>query len=54
VAKTVVALLSDWFPGTTAEVVHVDGGRHAIGSPPVDIMERITAALADDDHGPKE
>jgi enoyl-[acyl-carrier protein] reductase I len=49
VAKTVVALLSDWFPGTTGEVVHVDGGRHAIGSPPVEIMEKITAALADDD-----
>jgi len=39
VARTVVALLSDWFPGTTAEVVHVDGGRHAIGSPPVDITQ---------------
>jgi len=36
VAKTAVALFSDWFPGTTGEVVHVDGGRHAIGSPPVD------------------
>ncbi|HVP60404.1 MAG TPA: enoyl-ACP reductase FabI [Myxococcaceae bacterium] len=36
VARSVVALLSDWFPGTTGEVVHVDGGRHAIGSPPVD------------------
>ena len=54
VAKTVVALLSDWFPGTTAEVVHVDGGRHAIGSPPVDVMERMTAAAADDERGPKE
>ena len=39
VARTVVALLSDWFPGTTAEVVHVDGGRHAIGSPPVDTTQ---------------
>ena len=28
-------------PATTAEMVHVDGGRHAIGSPPVDVMERI-------------
>jgi hypothetical protein len=26
----------------------VDGGRHAIGSPPVEIMEKITAALAGD------
>ena len=54
VAKTVVALLSDWFPGTTAEVVHVDGGRHAIGSPPVDIMEKITAILSDDEPEPKD
>lgn len=35
VAKTVVALLSDYFPATTGEVVHVDGGYHAIGAPPV-------------------
>jgi enoyl-[acyl-carrier protein] reductase I len=24
-------LLSDWFPATTAEVIHVDGGYHAMG-----------------------
>jgi enoyl ACP reductase len=30
-AKACVALLSDWFPATTAEIVHVDGGVHAIG-----------------------
>ena len=29
VAKAVVALLSDWFPATTGEVVHVDGGFHS-------------------------
>ena len=29
--KAVVALLSDWFPATTAEIVHVDGGFHAMG-----------------------
>ena len=28
VAKACVALLSDWFPATTGEVVHVDGGFH--------------------------
>jgi len=32
VAKAVVALLSDWFPATTGEVVHVDGGYHAVGA----------------------
>ncbi|MGH8878657.1 MAG: SDR family oxidoreductase, partial [Stackebrandtia sp.] len=31
VAKAVVMLLSDWFPATTGEIVHVDGGFHAIG-----------------------
>ena len=25
------ALLSDWFPATTGEMVHVDGGVHAMG-----------------------
>jgi enoyl ACP reductase len=33
VAKACVALLSDWFPATTAEIVHVDGGFHAIAAP---------------------
>ena len=30
-ARGCVALLSDWFPATTGEIVHVDGGTHAIG-----------------------
>jgi len=25
-------LLSDWFPKTTGEIVHVDGGVHAVGA----------------------
>lgn len=32
VARTVCALLSDWTPGVTGEIVHVDGGVHAIGA----------------------
>ena len=32
VAKACVALLSDWFPATTGEIVHVDGGFHATGA----------------------
>ncbi|MBM3717732.1 MAG: enoyl-ACP reductase FabI [Actinobacteria bacterium] len=32
VAKTVLALLSDWFPATTGELIHVDGGYHAMGA----------------------
>ena len=31
-AKACVALLSDWFPATTGEIVHVDGGYHAVGA----------------------
>ena len=31
VARTVLALLSEWMPATTGEIVHVDGGAHAIG-----------------------
>jgi len=30
-ARGVAALLSDWFPATTGEIVHVDGGFHAMG-----------------------
>lgn len=30
-AKGAVALLSDWFPKTTAEIIHVDGGVHGMG-----------------------
>ena len=31
-AKAVCALLSDLFPATTGEIVHVDGGFHAMGA----------------------
>jgi meromycolic acid enoyl-[acyl-carrier-protein] reductase len=31
VAKACVALLSDLFPATTGEIIHVDGGFHAMG-----------------------
>lgn len=30
-ARAVVALLSGWFPATTGEIVHADGGAHATG-----------------------
>ncbi|MGW2813189.1 enoyl-ACP reductase FabI [Streptomyces sp. NPDC001415] len=30
--KGIVALLSDWFPKTTGEIIHVDGGLHAVGA----------------------
>jgi enoyl-[acyl-carrier protein] reductase I len=31
-ARAIVALLSDFFPATTGEIVHVDGGYHAMGA----------------------
>lgn len=39
VARSACALLSDWFPMTTGEMLHVDGGYHAIGAAPVDLNE---------------
>ncbi len=32
VARVVCALLSDWMPAVTGEVVHADGGVHAVGA----------------------
>ncbi|WP_030750961.1 enoyl-ACP reductase FabI [Streptomyces sp. NRRL F-5135] len=34
VANACVALFSDLFPATTGEIVHVDGGAHAVGDRP--------------------
>ena len=31
VARACVVLLSDWLPATTGEMIHVDGGFHAMG-----------------------
>ncbi|BBL78280.1 enoyl-[acyl-carrier-protein] reductase [NADH] [Rubrobacter xylanophilus] len=33
VGRAVVSLLSDWWPATTGEIIHVDGGYHAMGAP---------------------
>jgi len=32
-AKACVAMFSDWFPATTGEIIHVDGGVHSQGGP---------------------
>jgi enoyl-[acyl-carrier protein] reductase I len=32
-ARMVILMLSDWTPRTTGEMVHVDGGYHAMGAP---------------------
>lgn len=31
-ARACIALFSDWFPATTGEIVHVDGGAHSQGA----------------------
>jgi enoyl-[acyl-carrier protein] reductase I len=31
-AQACVALMSDWFPATTGEMIHVDGGFHSQGA----------------------
>ena len=31
-ARACVALFSDWFPATTGEIIHVDGGAHSQGA----------------------
>ncbi len=30
--RAIVALLSDFFPKTTGEIIHVDGGYHGLGA----------------------
>lgn len=32
VAESTIALLSDWFRGTTGSIIHVDGGYHSVGA----------------------
>ena len=46
VARTIAAVLSDLMPSTTGEIIHVDGGYHAIGAPPVDAAAEKTDAPA--------
>jgi enoyl ACP reductase len=43
VARTICALWSDWLPTVTGEVIHADGGAHALGSALAEPTERIPA-----------
>jgi len=36
-ARAILALISDWFPATTGEIIHVDGGYHALGAEPASV-----------------
>ncbi|MEX2325011.1 MAG: enoyl-ACP reductase FabI [Nitriliruptoraceae bacterium] len=42
VARMVCLLLSDWTPAVTGEIVHVDGGVHAVGAGvPAELRQRL-------------
>lgn len=46
-ARACVALFSDWFPATTGEIIHVDGGAHAVAlasRPAVDASATVPVA----------
>jgi enoyl ACP reductase len=47
VAQACVALLSDWFPATTGEIVHVDGGVHAVALSADEAPASLDAPAAD-------
>jgi enoyl-[acyl-carrier protein] reductase I len=47
VAKTVCWLLSDWSKGVSGEIVHVDGGFHAMGAPQNPAVGGRQSAVAD-------
>ncbi len=38
VARTVCALMSEWMPSVTGEIIHVDGGVHAVGAGVPDVL----------------
>ncbi|GGV08808.1 enoyl-ACP reductase FabI [Streptomyces spectabilis] len=46
VGRVVCALLSDWLPAMTGEVLHCDGGAHAIGAPAAEAAPALPAAAA--------
>jgi enoyl-[acyl-carrier protein] reductase I len=48
VARACVALLSDWFPATTGEIVHVDGGAHAVALSAEEARASLAALAAAD------
>jgi enoyl-[acyl-carrier protein] reductase I len=47
VAQACVALLSDWFPATTGEIVHVDGGAHAVALSTSEAQASLDALATD-------
>lgn len=52
VARACVALLSDWFPSTTGEIVHVDGGAHAVALSADEARASLATLAAESAGGP--
>ena len=46
VARAICFLLSDWSTGITGEILHVDGGRHAMGGPVFDTRANVESEVA--------
>ncbi|MFO0600915.1 MAG: enoyl-ACP reductase FabI [Myxococcaceae bacterium] len=46
VARTACVLMSDWMPGTTGELIRVDGGFHAMGAKPIDLAKVLEEKAA--------
>lgn len=46
VGRAICALWSPWLPAVTGEIVHVDGGAHAVGADPASVRARTPAAGA--------
>ena len=51
VARTVCWLLSDWARGVTGEIVHVDGGFHAMGAPMQGGRSQVAGGRAEGSNG---
>ncbi|MFY1634201.1 enoyl-ACP reductase FabI [Solwaraspora sp. WMMB335] len=41
VGRAICALWSDWLPAVTGEVIHVDGGVHAVGAAPAPVTSAV-------------
>lgn len=47
VARTACMMMSDWMPGTTGELIRVDGGFHAMGAKPIDLAQVLADEKAE-------
>lgn len=52
IARAVCFLLSDWASGISGELIHVDGGFHAVGAPQLDALGAERAAAGSPEPSP--